>query len=81
LATCAGQVLNLRRLVVSARWGFVAQARARGSDRVMMVEGMVASRSGGITIQPAVKWNMFDPRLISWRTTATGTGRPIGVTI
>jgi DNA-binding FadR family transcriptional regulator len=60
-----GQVLNLDG--VSAEHG-VSRSVAREAIRVLESMGMVASRRRvGITIQPAVKWNMFDPRLIRWR--------------
>jgi DNA-binding FadR family transcriptional regulator len=60
-----GQVLNLDG--VSAERG-VSRSVAREAIRVLESMGMVASRRRvGITIQPAVKWNMFDPRLIRWR--------------
>ena len=60
-----GQVLNLDG--VSAEHG-VSRSVAREAIRVLESMGMVASRRRvGITIQPAVQWNMFDPRLIRWR--------------
>ena len=60
-----GQVLTLEG--VSAEHG-VSRSVAREAIRVLESMGMVASRRRvGITIQPAVKWNMFDPRLIRWR--------------
>jgi DNA-binding FadR family transcriptional regulator len=63
---CApGQVLTLEG--VSARHG-VSRSVAREAIRVLESMGMVASRRRvGITIQPAEKWNVFDPLLIRWR--------------
>ena len=61
----AGQVLTLEG--VSAQHG-VSRSVAREAIRVLESMGMVESRRRvGITIQPAVKWNVFDPRLIRWR--------------
>ena len=46
----------------------VSRAGVREAIRVLEAMGMVASRRRvGITIQPSVKWNVFDPRLIRWR--------------
>ena len=46
----------------------VSRSVAREAVRVLESMGMVASRRRvGITIQPAEKWNVFDPRLIRWR--------------
>jgi len=60
-----GQVLTLDG--VSARHG-VSRSVAREAIRVLESMGMVESRRRvGITIQPAHKWNVFDPRLIRWR--------------
>jgi DNA-binding FadR family transcriptional regulator len=60
-----GQVLTLDG--VSAEHG-VSRSVAREAIRVLESMGMVASRRRvGITIQPAEKWNVFDPRLIRWR--------------
>jgi DNA-binding FadR family transcriptional regulator len=63
---CApGQVLTLDG--VSAQHG-VSRSVAREAIRVLESMGMVESRRRvGITIQPAHKWNVFDPRLIRWR--------------
>ena len=75
-----GQVLDLDG--VSAEHG-VSRSVAREAIRVLESMGMVASRRRvGITIQPAVQWNMFDPRLIRWRLgagdrAARGNNRPI----
>ena len=61
----SGQVLTLE--AVSAEHG-VSRSVAREAIRVLESMGMVASRRRvGITIQPAVKWNVFDPTLIRWR--------------
>lgn len=60
-----GQVINLDG--VSTRHG-VSRSVAREAIRVLESMGMVESRRRvGITIQPAQKWNVFDPRLIRWR--------------
>jgi DNA-binding FadR family transcriptional regulator len=61
----AGQVLTLEG--VSAQHG-VSRSVAREAIRVLESMGMVASRRRvGITIQPATKWNVFDPLVIRWR--------------
>ena len=61
----AGQVLTLDG--VSARHG-LSRSVAREVIRVLESMGMVESRRRvGITVQPADKWNVFDPRLIRWR--------------
>jgi len=60
-----GQVLTLEG--VSAAHG-VSRSVAREAIRVLESMGMVESRRRvGITIQPAQKWNVFDPWLIRWR--------------
>ncbi|MDT5017767.1 MAG: hypothetical protein QOD39_3927 [Mycobacterium sp.] len=60
-----GQVLTLDG--VGAQHG-VSRSVAREAIRVLESMGMVESRRRvGITIQPAEKWNVFDPRLIRWR--------------
>ncbi|WP_413642294.1 FadR/GntR family transcriptional regulator [Mycobacterium sp. RTGN5] len=60
-----GQVLTLDG--VSADHG-VSRSVAREAIRVLESMRMVAPRRRvGITIQPAVKWNVFDPRVIRWR--------------
>ena len=60
-----GQVLTLDG--VSAQHG-LSRSVAREAIRVLESMGMVESRRRvGITIQPAQKWNVFDPRLIRWR--------------
>jgi DNA-binding FadR family transcriptional regulator len=61
----SGQVLTLDG--VSAEHG-VSRSVAREAIRVLESMGMVASRRRvGITIQPAEKWNVFDPQMIRWR--------------
>ncbi|MBS1693514.1 MAG: FadR family transcriptional regulator [Actinobacteria bacterium] len=60
-----GQVITLEG--VSAEHG-VSRSVAREAIRVLESMGMVESRRRvGITIQSALKWNVFDPRLIRWR--------------
>jgi DNA-binding FadR family transcriptional regulator len=60
-----GQVLTLEG--VSAQHG-VSRSVAREAIRVLESMGMVESRRRvGITIQPAHKWNVFDPVVIRWR--------------
>jgi DNA-binding FadR family transcriptional regulator len=61
----AGQVITLDGL--SAQHG-VSRSVVREAVRVLESMGMVASRRRvGITIQPADKWNVFDPIVIRWR--------------
>ena len=61
----AGEVLTLDG--VSAQHG-ISRSVAREVNRVLESMGLVASRRRvGITIQPAHKWNVFDPQLIRWR--------------
>jgi DNA-binding FadR family transcriptional regulator len=63
-----GQVLTLEG--VSAAHG-LSRSVAREAIRVLESMGMVESRRRvGITIQPAQKWNVFDPWLIRWRLAA-----------
>ena len=60
-----GEVLTLDG--VSAQHG-ISRSVAREAIRVLESMGLVASRRRvGITIQPAQKWNVFDPQLIRWR--------------
>ncbi|BBX07806.1 FadR/GntR family transcriptional regulator [Mycolicibacterium aichiense] len=60
-----GHVLTLDG--VSADHG-VSRSVAREAIRVLESMRMVAPRRRvGITIQPASKWNVFDPRVIRWR--------------
>lgn len=52
---------------VNAEHG-VSRSVAREAIRVLESLGMVESRRRvGITVQPAEKWNVFDPMLIRWR--------------
>lgn len=61
----AEQVLTLDRLSAEHE---VSRSVAREVIRVLESMGMVESRRRvGITVQPARKWNVFDPRLIRWR--------------
>jgi DNA-binding FadR family transcriptional regulator len=61
----AGQVITLDGL--SAQHG-VSRSVVREAVRVLESMGMVESRRRvGITIQPASKWNVFDPIVIRWR--------------
>ncbi|MDG4667465.1 FCD domain-containing protein [Mycobacterium sp. 236(2023)] len=61
----AGRVITLDG--VSAEHG-VSRSVAREAIRVLESMGMVESRRRvGITVQPAEKWNVFDPRIIRWR--------------
>lgn len=60
-----GQVITLDR--VCADHG-VSRSVVREAIRVLESMGMVESRRRvGVTIQPAEKWNVFDPLLIRWR--------------
>lgn len=60
-----GQVITLDR--VCADQG-VSRSVVREAIRVLESMGMVESRRRvGVTIQPAEKWNVFDPLLIRWR--------------
>jgi DNA-binding FadR family transcriptional regulator len=60
-----GQVITLDG--VSAQHG-VSRSVVREAVRVLESMGMVESRRRvGITIQPADKWNVFDPIVIRWR--------------
>ncbi|MCV7281078.1 FadR family transcriptional regulator [Mycolicibacterium flavescens] len=61
----AGDVLTLD--AVSAQHG-LSRSVVREAVRVLESMGMVESRRRvGITVQPAHKWNVFDPLLIRWR--------------
>jgi DNA-binding FadR family transcriptional regulator len=60
-----GQVITLDG--VSAKHG-MSRSVVREAVRVLESMGMIESRRRvGITIQPAEKWNVFDPLLIRWR--------------
>lgn len=60
-----GWIINLEG--VGAQYG-VSRSVAREAVRVLESMGLVASRRRvGITIQPAKRWNVFDPRVIRWR--------------
>jgi DNA-binding FadR family transcriptional regulator len=60
-----GQVLTLEGVSAAHR---LSRSVAREAIRVLESMGMVESRRRvGITIQPAQKWNVFDPWLIRWR--------------
>ncbi|WP_231992210.1 FCD domain-containing protein [Mycobacterium sp. ACS4331] len=61
----AGHVLTLDEVSAEHR---VSRSVAREAIRVLESMRMVAPRRRvGITIQPAQRWNVFDPRLIRWR--------------
>lgn len=61
----AGCVLTLE--AISAEHG-VSRSVAREAVRVLESMGMVESRRRvGITVQPADRWNLFDPVVIRWR--------------
>lgn len=61
----AGHILTLDGVSAEHR---VSRSVAREAIRVLESMGMVASRRRvGITIQPAQRWNVFDPMLIRWR--------------
>ena len=60
-----GEVITLDGVCASHA---VSRSVAREAVRVLESMGMVeARRRVGITIQPAAKWNVFDPTLIRWR--------------
>ncbi|BBZ33761.1 GntR family transcriptional regulator [Mycolicibacterium confluentis] len=61
----AGHVLTLDGVSAEHR---VSRSVAREAIRVLESMRMVASRRRvGITIQPAERWNVFDPQVIRWR--------------
>lgn len=60
-----GQVITLDGVSVRHK---VSRSVVREAVRVLESMGMVETRRRvGITVQPAQKWNVFDPRLIRWR--------------
>lgn len=60
-----GRVITLDGVIAEHR---VSRSVAREAIRVLESMGMVESRRRvGITVQPAAKWNVFDPMLIRWR--------------
>ncbi|MCV7302249.1 FadR family transcriptional regulator [Mycobacterium barrassiae] len=62
---CAGQVITLDGVSAQHK---VSRSVVREAVRVLESMGMVESRRRvGVTVQPAHKWNVFDPRLIRWR--------------
>ncbi len=61
----AGQVITLDGISAQHR---MSRSVVREVVRVLESMGMVESRRRvGVTVQPAHKWNVFDPRLIRWR--------------
>jgi DNA-binding FadR family transcriptional regulator len=61
----AGQVITLDGVSAEHK---VSRSVVREAVRVLESMGMVESRRRvGVTVQPATKWNVFDPRLIRWR--------------
>ncbi len=61
----AGQVITLDGVSAQHK---VSRSVVREAVRVLESMGMVESRRRvGVTVQPAQKWNVFDPRLIRWR--------------
>ena len=61
----AGQVITLDGVSAHHK---VSRSVVREAVRVLESMGMVESRRRvGVTVQPAHKWNVFDPRLIRWR--------------
>ena len=66
----SGGVINLEG--VGSEYG-VSRSVAREVVRVLESMGLVVSRRRvGITIQPADRWNVFDPRVIRWRIESGG---------
>jgi DNA-binding FadR family transcriptional regulator len=60
-----GQVITLDGVSAHHK---VSRSVVREAVRVLESMGMVETRRRvGITVQPAHKWNVFDPRLIRWR--------------
>jgi DNA-binding FadR family transcriptional regulator len=61
----AGQVITLDGVGAQHK---MSRSVVREAVRVLESMGMVESRRRvGVTVQPAQKWNVFDPRLIRWR--------------
>ncbi len=61
----AGQVITLDGVSAHHK---MSRSVVREVVRVLESMGMVESRRRvGVTVQPAQKWNVFDPRLIRWR--------------
>jgi DNA-binding FadR family transcriptional regulator len=61
----AGQVITLDGVSAQHK---MSRSVVREVVRVLASMGMVESRRRvGVTVQPAQKWNVFDPRLIRWR--------------
>lgn len=66
----AGEVLRIEQL--ESRFG-VSRSVIRETIRVLESMGMVASRRRvGITVAPSASWNVFDPRIITWRLDGKG---------
>lgn len=66
----AGEVLRIEQL--ESRFG-VSRSVIRESIRVLESMGMVASRRRvGITVAASGSWNVFDPRIITWRLDGAG---------
>lgn len=60
-----GQVITLDGVSAQRK---MSRSVVREAVRVLESMGMVETRRRvGITVQPAHKWNVFDPRLIRWR--------------
>lgn len=66
----AGEVLRIEQL--ESRFG-VSRSVIRETIRVLESMGMVASRRRvGITVAGGANWNVFDPRIITWRLEGAG---------
>jgi DNA-binding FadR family transcriptional regulator len=70
LAVCAGELASgsvVRIDQLQARYG-VSRSVMREAIRVLASMGLVASRRRvGVQVQPAEKWNLYDPQVIRWR--------------
>lgn len=70
LAVCAGDLASgsvVRIDQLQARYG-VSRSVMREAIRVLASMGLVASRRRvGVQVQPAAKWNLYDPQVIRWR--------------